>query len=267
MSDATTSPRDGHASGSHYQPSLRSRFHHRFALRRRDVPHGAGRVASSGETPTTTMPANGSPRRRQRPRTRVIKSQVRVQVANGTNVTELAATYTQMPHDARLGHVATRQRTATNATTSTTPSTGQDGCTRSCERDQIGVSQSRCTLWPSLAGGGRVRATTSSSSSDNELALEVTQFCSTAGRPCSAQAPRAAHRPPSGATLRAGDCDGDEYRGRLEQARARRRVARDVDEQRDLDAVVRLEVDRLEHASAQRRLSGEGLANLAETGE
>ena len=41
---------------------------------------------------------------------RVIKSRVRVQVANGTNVPQLAAKYTQELHDAGLGHLAARER-------------------------------------------------------------------------------------------------------------------------------------------------------------
>ena len=93
MSGETTSSRDGHASGSHYQPSTAGRSHHRFALRRRYIPDGAGHVAcvehhhhhDNNSTTTTTTPAS----------TRVIKSRTRVQVANGTNVTALAATYTQ----------------------------------------------------------------------------------------------------------------------------------------------------------------------------
>ena len=41
---------------------------------------------------------------------------------------------------------------------------------------------------------------------------------------------------------------------------------REVDQQRDLDAVVRLERDHVERAATERCLAGEGLADLAEPG-
>ncbi len=93
MSDSTSSPRDGHASGSHYQPSLSIVFiivvlfvGATFLMVRAVSP-------SSGGTPTTTVPANGSTTTTI---PRIVKSKVRVQVANGTNITNLAAHYTQI---------------------------------------------------------------------------------------------------------------------------------------------------------------------------
>jgi hypothetical protein len=93
MSDATPSPRDGHASGSHYQPSLAVVLiivvlfiGGTFLMVRAISP------ASSSPTTTTTLPTTSTT---APPSARVIKSRTRVQVANGTSVTNLAATFTQ----------------------------------------------------------------------------------------------------------------------------------------------------------------------------
>ena len=93
MSDPTPSPRDGHASGSHYQPSLAvvliivllfvgGTF---FMVRAISPSSGTPTTTTISSTTSTTSPSA----------TRVIKSRVRVQVANGTTVTGLAATFTQ----------------------------------------------------------------------------------------------------------------------------------------------------------------------------
>ncbi|MGH3732143.1 MAG: LytR C-terminal domain-containing protein [Acidimicrobiales bacterium] len=93
MSDATSPPRDGHVSGSHYQPSLTVVLiivvlfvGGTFFMVRAISP------ASSSATTTTTLPTTSTTSPAS---ARVIKSRTRVQVANGTNVTGLAATYTQ----------------------------------------------------------------------------------------------------------------------------------------------------------------------------
>ena len=91
MSGETTSSRDGHASGSHYQPPLAVvliivlLFVGGTFLMVRAVSPASSSSTTTTATTSTTTPAS----------TRVIKSRVRVQVANGTNVTALAATYTQ----------------------------------------------------------------------------------------------------------------------------------------------------------------------------
>ncbi|MGC2484872.1 MAG: LytR C-terminal domain-containing protein [Acidimicrobiales bacterium] len=93
MSAETPSPRDGHASGSHYQPPLPVVLiivllfvGGTFLMVRAVSP------ASSSATTTTTSPTTPTTTPAS---TRVIKSRTRVQVANGTNVNNLAATYTQ----------------------------------------------------------------------------------------------------------------------------------------------------------------------------
>jgi hypothetical protein len=94
MSDPTSPPRDGHASGSHYQPSLAVVLiiivlfvGGTFLMVRAISP------SSSAPTTTTTAPNTSTT---TAPSTaRVIKSRTRVQVANGTSVTNLAATFTQ----------------------------------------------------------------------------------------------------------------------------------------------------------------------------
>ncbi|MGA7834268.1 MAG: LytR C-terminal domain-containing protein [Acidimicrobiales bacterium] len=92
MSDPTPSHRDPHASGSHYQPSLGVVFiivilfiGATFLM--------VGTITSSKAVPTTTAPSTTTTKPSSV--TRVIKSRVRVQVANGTTVPQLAATYTQ----------------------------------------------------------------------------------------------------------------------------------------------------------------------------
>jgi hypothetical protein len=94
MSVPTSSSRDGHASGSHYQPSLGVVIiivvlfvGATFLMVRASSP-------SSG-TPTTTTTTTATSTSTTAPSTRVIKSKVRVQVANGTTTGSLAARYTQ----------------------------------------------------------------------------------------------------------------------------------------------------------------------------
>ncbi|HTT59965.1 MAG TPA: LytR C-terminal domain-containing protein [Acidimicrobiales bacterium] len=93
MSGDSSSPRDGHAAGSHYQPPLPVvlvivlLFVGGTFLMVRSVSPASSSSATTTTTLTTSTTTPAS--------TRVIKSRVRVQVANGTNVTALAATYTQ----------------------------------------------------------------------------------------------------------------------------------------------------------------------------
>lgn len=94
MSDPTPSPRDGHVSGSHYQPSLAVVLiivllfvGGTFLMVRAISPSSATPTTTTTTLPTTSTTAPAA--------TRVIKSRVRVQVANGTTVTGLAATITQ----------------------------------------------------------------------------------------------------------------------------------------------------------------------------
>ncbi|HVA51885.1 MAG TPA: LytR C-terminal domain-containing protein [Acidimicrobiales bacterium] len=94
MSDPTSSSRDGHASGSHYQPSLS------VVLIIVVLFVGATflmvrAVSPSSASPTTTTTAPSSTSTTRPPAGRVIKSKVRVQVANGTTISSLAARYTQ----------------------------------------------------------------------------------------------------------------------------------------------------------------------------
>ena len=92
MSDASSSPRDGHASGSHFQPSLGVVIiivvlfiGATFLMVRA--------VAPSSSTPTTTTTSTSSTSTTAP--TRIIKSRVRVQVANGTTIGSLAGHFTQ----------------------------------------------------------------------------------------------------------------------------------------------------------------------------
>ena len=93
MSDATPTPGNGHASGSHYQPSLAVvlvivvLFVGATFLMVRSISPS---TAATGTTTTTTSTPSGttSPR--------IVKSRVSVQVANGTNIAQLAAHYTQL---------------------------------------------------------------------------------------------------------------------------------------------------------------------------
>ncbi len=93
MSGESSPPRGGHASGSHYQPPLPVVLiivllfvGGTFLMVRAVSPASSSSTTTTTTlTTSTTTPAS----------TRVIKSRVRVQVANGTNVTALAATYTQ----------------------------------------------------------------------------------------------------------------------------------------------------------------------------
>jgi len=94
MSDATSSPRNGHASGSHFQPSLGvvivivvlfvgATF---FMVRSASPSSGTPPTTTTTSSSTSTTPPSKS---------RVIKSKVRVQVANGTTIGSLAARFTQ----------------------------------------------------------------------------------------------------------------------------------------------------------------------------
>lgn len=93
MSGDNPTPRDGHAAGSHYQPPLPVLllivllFVGGTVLMVRSVSptSSATTTTTSPSTTSTTTPSS----------TRVIKSRVRVQVANGTNSTNLAGRYTQ----------------------------------------------------------------------------------------------------------------------------------------------------------------------------
>jgi hypothetical protein len=92
MSDPTSTSRDGHASGSHFQPSHGVVFiivvlfiGATFLMVRAAAP------SSSTPTTTTTSPSSTS----TTAPTRIIKSRIRVQVANGTTIGSLAARFTQ----------------------------------------------------------------------------------------------------------------------------------------------------------------------------
>jgi len=95
MSDTTPSPREPHASGSHYQPSLSVVLiivvlfvGATFLMVRAVSPTTVTTTTSTTKagSPPTTSPSSS---------TAVVKSRVRVQVANGTNTPGLAATFTQ----------------------------------------------------------------------------------------------------------------------------------------------------------------------------
>jgi hypothetical protein len=92
MSDPTPSHQDSHATGSHYQPSLAVVFIIVVLFIGATFLMVTTISSSPSSVTTTTAPSTTT----TKPSTaRVIKSRVRVQVANGTNVTGLAATYTQ----------------------------------------------------------------------------------------------------------------------------------------------------------------------------
>jgi hypothetical protein len=92
MSDSTPSPHDGHVSGSHFQPSLSVVFvivilfvGATFFMVRATAPSSATTTTTTTSTTGTTTPTT----------TRIVKSQVRVQVANGTTIPNLASRFTQ----------------------------------------------------------------------------------------------------------------------------------------------------------------------------
>jgi LytR cell envelope-related transcriptional attenuator len=93
MSDATSTPGNGHASGSHYQPSLGVvlaivvLFVGATFLMVRSVSPS---TAATATTTTTTSTTSGTTP------PHIVKSRVSVQVANGTNISQLAAHYTQL---------------------------------------------------------------------------------------------------------------------------------------------------------------------------
>ncbi len=93
MSDATPTPGNGHASGSHYQPSLGIvlvivvLFVGATFLMVRSISPSASPGATTTTT-TSTTPGSTPPR--------IVKSRVSVQVANGTKISQLAAHYTQL---------------------------------------------------------------------------------------------------------------------------------------------------------------------------
>ncbi|HEV7957871.1 MAG TPA: LytR C-terminal domain-containing protein [Acidimicrobiales bacterium] len=91
MSDPTPSHQDSHASGSHYQPSLGVVFII-VILFIGATFFMVTTITSSPSVTTTTAPSTTTTKPSA---ARVIKSRERVQVANGTSVTGLAATYTQ----------------------------------------------------------------------------------------------------------------------------------------------------------------------------
>lgn len=93
MSDSTSSPRNGQTSGSHYQPSLSVVIVIVVLFVGATVLMVRAVSPSSGGSTTTTVPANGSTTTTL---PRIVKSKVRVQVANGTNITNLAAHFTQI---------------------------------------------------------------------------------------------------------------------------------------------------------------------------
>jgi biopolymer transport protein ExbD len=92
MSDSTPSNGDSHATGSHYQPSLGVVFII-VILFIGATFFMVTTISSSPTTTTTTLPSTTTTTAAST--ARVIKSRTRVQVANGTTVSQLAATYTQ----------------------------------------------------------------------------------------------------------------------------------------------------------------------------
>src|ERR1017187_10996048 len=92
MSDASSSSRDGHASGSHFQPSLGLVIILRVLFIGATFLMVRAAVPSSSTTPTTTT---STPSTSTTAPTRIIKSRVRVQVANGTTIGSLAGHFTQ----------------------------------------------------------------------------------------------------------------------------------------------------------------------------
>jgi hypothetical protein len=93
MSDATPTPGNGHASGSHYQPSLGVvlaivvLFVGATFLMVRSVSPSTAAIGTTTTTTSTTSGTTPPP---------IVKSRVSVQVANGTNISQLAAHYTQL---------------------------------------------------------------------------------------------------------------------------------------------------------------------------
>lgn len=94
MSDPSTPPRDAHASGSHYQPSLGVVLvivvlfvGATFLMVRAISPSTAATGTTTTTVTGTTVPNTGAA---------VVKSRVRVQVANGTTITGLAEHFTQL---------------------------------------------------------------------------------------------------------------------------------------------------------------------------
>jgi hypothetical protein len=92
MSDPTPSHQDSHTTGSHYQPSLGVVFIIVILFIGATFFMVTTISSSPSSVTTTTAPSTTT----TKPSTaRVIKSRERVQVANGTSVTGLAATFTQ----------------------------------------------------------------------------------------------------------------------------------------------------------------------------
>ena len=93
MSDATPTPGNGHASGSHYQPSLGIvlaiviLFVGATFLMVRSISPSTAATATT--TTTTSITSGTTP-------PHIVKSRVSVQVANGTDIAQLAAHYTQV---------------------------------------------------------------------------------------------------------------------------------------------------------------------------
>ncbi|MCU1364224.1 MAG: hypothetical protein JWM55_2052 [Acidimicrobiaceae bacterium] len=94
MSDTTPTSGNGHASGSHYQPSLGVvlviviLFVGATFLMVRAVSPSTAATTTSTTTTSTTTSGTTPPH--------IVKSRVSVQVANGTNIAQLAAHYTQV---------------------------------------------------------------------------------------------------------------------------------------------------------------------------
>jgi hypothetical protein len=93
MSDSTPSHEAPHASGSHYQPSLGVVFI--IVILFIGATFLMVTTISSSPTTSTTTTLPSTTTTKASTTARVIKSRVRVQVANGTTVPQLAAKYTQ----------------------------------------------------------------------------------------------------------------------------------------------------------------------------
>jgi hypothetical protein len=93
MSDSRPSHGDPHASGSHYQPSLAVVFI--IVILFIGATFLMVTTISSSPTATTTTTLPSTTTTAAGSTARVIKSRERVQVANGTTVSQLAAKYTQ----------------------------------------------------------------------------------------------------------------------------------------------------------------------------
>ena len=90
MSDSSPTPRNSHASGSHFQPSLS------VVLIIVVLFIGSTFLMVRAVSPSTASPSTSSSTSSTTPTSHVlIKSKVRVQVANGTNTTGLAGHFTQ----------------------------------------------------------------------------------------------------------------------------------------------------------------------------